>query len=135
MGDRAWNQNASITLHVGPLSMTQFLDLIPSGCRHGELAELLNFYLGPQIACLVELELEHLPDQADPIYELGHPQQMLGYTVWLDSSADGDVGLDPTHQFARAVDARLCRFWMNEVTWRGPRGATADALEPIEKKS
>jgi|GEM_PF-2911729 len=115
MGDRAWNQNAAITLHFGPLSMTQFLDLIPSGHRHAELSDLLNYYLGPQISCCIELELEKMPDIADPIRELGHPQQLLGYTAWLDSpTAEGSE--TDAQTYTEIADERVCRFWMNQGT-------------------
>lgn len=110
VGDRSWDQNAAIRLHIGPLPLKQYLDLLPNGRLHRRLSDILAYYLGPQIACEVHLELAELPQETATLQNLGDEQQYLSYTAWLGGTRpDADAVQNETTKTLRTAV-----IWMNE---------------------
>lgn len=136
VGTRAWNQNAAIALTIDALAMDDYLELIPGGVRHDLLVELLDYYLGPHIACRVDLTLAQLPDEDDPIRQLGHPAQQLGYVAWLGGGTQPGQSQQPNShlqprshphpQQAVASAASRCSFWRDG-------GVTTLTASPVQR--
>ncbi len=83
LGTRIWDQGAGIELRVGPLTMDEFSEFIPSGTRWKALGDLTRFYIGMEISIKVRLLLAKKQTPAlrlDP----AHPPR-LGWTTWLNS--------------------------------------------------
>ncbi len=55
LGRRAWCQSAGILLTLGPLSLEQYMSLLPQGTAHQGVLRLLAFMLGGEVA--VDLRL------------------------------------------------------------------------------
>jgi type VI secretion system protein ImpH len=77
LGRRVWDDEKSVSIVIGPVGWSIFLEFLPQGARHRALAALARFYLGPDRA-----EARLLLKAADvPRAAIG--QSRLGYTSWL----------------------------------------------------
>jgi type VI secretion system protein ImpH len=77
LGRRVWDDEKSVSIVIGPLSWSVFLEFLPEGTRHRELAALARFYLGPHRAeARLFVNAAEVPQAA-----IG--QSRLGYTSWL----------------------------------------------------
>jgi type VI secretion system protein ImpH len=85
VGDEVWDQQSGIRVRLGPLSLRQYLDFLPSGTAYRPLRSLTRFFAGGELD--FELQLVLKQDEAPPC-ELGQggaaaPQ--LGWTSWAAS--------------------------------------------------
>jgi type VI secretion system protein ImpH len=78
VGDEIWHQQSGVRLHVGPLSMEQYLDFLPSGTAHEPLRSLTKFVSRGELDFEVRLILKK--DEV-PSCELGGAPR-LGWTSW-----------------------------------------------------
>jgi len=79
LGSRVWDQAASFEVHLGPLSLDEFLSFLPGGHAHGPLTALVRFYVREELELNLRLTLEagDVPD-----LRLGRSGR-LGWTSWL----------------------------------------------------
>ncbi len=92
-GDRVWNIQNKVRLRIGPLSLTQFDDLLPDRSpvpqrKHFfELMHLTRFYIGPELDVDVQLVLrgDEVPECQLPESTGDGPQ--LGWNTWTRSQA------------------------------------------------
>lgn len=61
LGRRVWDQQAAVTLEIGPLGLEAFRGFLPGGHAARALGDLARFYLGPGTGVAVRLRLS--PDQ------------------------------------------------------------------------
>ncbi len=96
IGSRFWDQGKSIKVILGPLSLAQFKDFLPTGSAYVPLAELGRFYLGYQTR--VEAELVLKQDEVPQSYLARDTR--LGWTSWLLSNSAKSNG----HARVRILD-------------------------------
>jgi type VI secretion system protein ImpH len=97
LGRRIWRQADGFRLRLGPLSLAQFVDFLPSARGFRSLYEFVRFYVGPALE--VELRLT-LQAEAVPDARLSATQgPRLGWTSWLKTQPftqdDTQVRLNP----------------------------------------
>lgn len=78
LGTRVWNQHARITIGLGPMRMSTFADLLPSGNAYLALCDLTALYLGPETGFRFVLTLA-----AADIPGLTLGKARLGHSSWL----------------------------------------------------
>ncbi len=57
LGRRVWDQQAAVTLEIGPLDLAAFRSFLPDGHAARALCDLARFYLGPGTEFAVQLRL------------------------------------------------------------------------------
>lgn len=89
LASRVWDQQASIEIQLGPLTLRQYLAFLPIGRSHDALFSAVRFYLREELGFSFRLELAAgevpeliIGDKAQPAY--------LGWTTWLKTRAFGD---------------------------------------------
>ena len=96
LGSRVWSQATGVKLLLGPLSLSAFAGLLPTGEAHPGLRRLLGYMLGGQYIVYLELDLatrdldrwiRPQPDRPKPRLGLGGDALKLGWTSWLLSSS------------------------------------------------
>jgi type VI secretion system protein ImpH len=96
LGTRVWDQQGSFELRVGPLTLEQLRDFLPTGTAFRPLCELTRFYVGTELDFTIRLLLK-----ADEVPESrldAAGATRLGWTSWLKTrprAEDGEVRLSP----------------------------------------
>lgn len=89
VGERTFDIQSSVMLHIGPLHYDAFRSLLPDGTRARTLADLAAIALGADKAFRVRLSL--LPDEVPPLRlmdDADHPEaNRLGWNTWLGARA------------------------------------------------
>ncbi len=84
-GDEIWDHQSRACLKLGPLTIEQYIDFLPTGRAAEPLKTLLRFFSGREIEFEVQLVLK----RSDvPVCELGKDLQakpFLGWTTWMKS--------------------------------------------------
>jgi type VI secretion system protein ImpH len=80
LGSRVWDHHAQFEIHLGPLSLEEFVDFLPSGWRFGPLCDLIRFYVKDQFDFDVRLILK---TAAIPEEWLKPSHTALAWTSWL----------------------------------------------------
>lgn len=81
LGRRAWDQQAGLTLILGPLSYQRFRELLPDGKAHRRLQALVGFYAEAPLEPAYRLRLK--PEEV-PKTRLGRKRgALLGWTSFL----------------------------------------------------
>ena len=78
MGTRYWDQQGCFELELGPMSLLQFLDFLPSGSAYEPLSGLVRFYAGMEFDFSFNLKI-----LASEVPESRLGQTRLGWTSWL----------------------------------------------------
>jgi len=89
VGDEIWDQQSSVRVKLGPLTLAQYRDFLPNGTAYRPLHGLLGFFAGAEFDFEVQLILQR--DEV-PVCELGTeggagPQ--LGWVTWMKSTPFG----------------------------------------------
>ena len=79
LGSRVWDQGAGIEIAMGPLTLGQFLDFLPTGRAFRSLVQLVRFALGDGTGFDVRLQLK---GAEVPPCRLGCGPR-LGWSAWL----------------------------------------------------
>lgn len=88
LGTRVWLQDAALILWLGPLTLPQLLDVLPTGRGFQPLCALTRFYVGPELVYTVHLTL---PATEIPAARLSASQgARLGWTSWLQTRNAGE---------------------------------------------
>jgi len=97
VGTRVWDQQGIFEIHVGPLSLKEFMDFLPTGDRFTPLCQLILFYVGDVLSFYMILLLKGDEVPESRLGRTGGPR--LGWTSWLktrDFEAEfGRVRLSP----------------------------------------
>lgn len=108
LGQRVWVQDSAFELELGPMSLGQYLDLLPVGKGFESVCELARYYAGDELGCTLRLALRadevprlrlgragdghlgwssRLPGRTGSRLRLGSAGGMrLGWTTWLQGS-------------------------------------------------
>lgn len=108
MGGKVWSRQHKFRVVFGPLSLPEYLRLLPGGSSFHRLIPVVRNYVGDTLIWDVNLILK--ADEVPPL-QLGR-QGRMGWTTWLmprRKPADAaDLFLDASaDSMARAVDAKL----------------------------
>ena len=83
VGDEVWNQEAALTVRLGPMPLDQYRDFLPGGTGQQELESWLQFYSRRAFSFVVQLVLER--DEVPRVELSAAPQERrrLSYESWL----------------------------------------------------
>jgi type VI secretion system protein ImpH len=85
-GDEVWDQQGRARIVLGPMTLEQYLEFLPSGSAYAPLAEMTRFF--SRAAIDFELQLVLRREETPPVLlddgEASGP--MLGWTTWLKSA-------------------------------------------------
>ncbi len=85
VGDQIWDQQSSVRVKLGPLTLKQYLDFLPNGTAYRPLCGLLGFFAETEFDFDVQLVLKQ--DEVPPC-ELGAEEgaaPQLGWVTWMRS--------------------------------------------------
>jgi len=98
LGTEVWEQQGTFRMHVGPLYLREFLDLLPIGRAFRPMCELTRFYVGQELDFDFALTLR-APDVPPTRLSSAPTGPRLGWTSWLKTKAftgdDSQVRLSP----------------------------------------
>ena len=86
VGDEIWDQQSSVRVQLGPLTLAQYLDFLPNGTAYRPLLGLLGFFAETEFDFEVQLILKR--DEVPPC-ELGAEDgatPQLGWVTWMKSA-------------------------------------------------
>ena len=85
VGDEIWDQQSRIRIHLGPLTLDQYMEFLPGGDAYRHVQTLTRFYAGGEYD--VEIQLMLLREEV-PRCELSavDPGPQLGWTSWVKSA-------------------------------------------------
>ncbi len=92
MGDEVWDQQSVVRLKFGPLTLSQYLDFLPTGSAWEPLRALVKFYFNRQLDFELQLVLKR---DETPGCELGSESPeapRLGWVTWVKTAR---LGRDP----------------------------------------
>ncbi len=92
-GDEIWDPQSRVRIVLGPLSLQQYLDFLPSGTAFKPLRSLVRFYAGDEFDFEVQLILQR--EQAPPC-ELGAEGAAAPQLGWLSWSKTKPMQSDPS---------------------------------------
>lgn len=90
LGLRAWRPDAKFRLRVGPLSLEEYRQFLPSGRALGPLIQMTRLFAGDNLLFDVQLILKR---PALPRCQLGGKQPCpprVGWSAWLRTEQNGD---------------------------------------------
>lgn len=92
-GDEVWDQQSTVCVIVGPLTLDRYLDFLPIGTAYKPLTDMLEFFLRREVDCELQLILqrEETPGILLDYQESPH-EPLLGWTTWLKTKP---MGRDP----------------------------------------
>lgn len=113
LGRRVWDQQGAFELRLGPLTLEQFLDFLPTGWGFGPLCELARFYTGDELEFSFRLTLRAAEVPQARLGAEGGAR--LGWTSWLRSSPaagadDSQVVVSPASLRAFPFEVRVPYF-------------------------
>jgi len=85
LGERVWDRQSSLRVKLGPLSWSQFEQLLPDGAGFLALARFTRFFVGPSLDCDVQLVLNKDDVPACRVGS-GADGSRLGWSTWLTSA-------------------------------------------------
>ena len=91
-GNEVWDQGARARIKLGPLSLSQYLDFLPTGSAYQALRGLTRFFSNDEIDFEVQLVLERTEVPACELGSEGDDSPKLGWVSWVRS---GPIGRDP----------------------------------------
>ena len=97
VGTQVWDQQGRFRLHLGPLYLHEFLDVLPIGRAFRPLCELTRFYAGQELDFDFVLTIR-APDVPEMRLSVTNGPR-LGWTSWLKTrevkADDSQVRLSP----------------------------------------
>ena len=88
-GDEVWDQQSTARLMLGPLTLNQYLDFLPTGTAYRPLCDLTEFFCRREIDFELQLILRR-EETPGIILDYAPPKEscepMLGWTTWLKNA-------------------------------------------------
>ncbi len=98
LGDEVWDQQGTLTVRIGPMPLTRYLDFLPGAAAHGKLAAWLHFYGRREFDFVVQLVLLREDVPAVLLTSEEHGMARLGFASWLKNRP---FGRDPDEAMYR----------------------------------
>jgi type VI secretion system protein ImpH len=86
VGDEVWDQQSTVRIRLGPLTLEQYRDFLPDGSAHAPLRALVRFFAGNELDFEVQLVLRK---EETPACELGSEAPAgprLGWLTWAKTA-------------------------------------------------
>lgn len=90
VGRRFWEQSADFTVHIGPMSLQQYIDLLKPSNSYNALKSLIMYYVGSDQDFKINLILE---TGEKPQTRLGWGMA-LGWTAWVNTHTGKEFSPD-----------------------------------------
>jgi type VI secretion system protein ImpH len=93
-GDEIWDQQSTVRVKLGPLSLAQYCDFLPTpqGTAYTALKSLLKFYANDQIDFQVQLVLKQEETPSLQLTGDADGNVLLGWVTWIKNAP---MGRDP----------------------------------------
>jgi type VI secretion system protein ImpH len=91
-GDEVWDEQSRVRIRLGPLTLRQYLDFLPTGTAFAPLRAMARFYAGDQMDFEAQLILAR---GEVPICELGREDESGPRLGWVSWSKVAAMGRDP----------------------------------------
>jgi len=92
VGDEIWDKQGRVRVILGPLSLDEYLDFLPTGTAWEPLRALLRFYSGDELDFEVQLVLKR---PQVPACELGREDETAPRLGWLTWAKTMPMNRDP----------------------------------------
>jgi type VI secretion system protein ImpH len=92
LGDEIWDQQSVVRIQLGPLTLRQYLDFLPTGTAWEPLRSLVKFYFNDELDFELQLILER---DATPPCELGGEGETAPRLGWLTWAKTAPLQRDP----------------------------------------
>lgn len=93
VGDEVWTQESRVRIKLGPLSLADYLDFLPSGTAFRPLQSLTRFFSNGEIDFEVQLVLQRNEVPPCELGVDGEAAPRLGWVTWVKNAAkDADAG-------------------------------------------
>jgi type VI secretion system protein ImpH len=93
VGDEIWDQQSGVRIRLGPLTLKQYLDFLPTGTAYEPLQAILRFFSGWEIDYEVQLVLKRKQVPGCVLGDESDEAPMLGWVSWaknIDMNRDPD---------------------------------------------
>lgn len=87
VGDEIWDQQSGVLIRLGPLTLKQYLDFLPTGTAYEPLRAILRFYAGWEFDFQVQLVLEREQTPPCELGATGDRSPRLGWVSWSKNQA------------------------------------------------
>jgi type VI secretion system protein ImpH len=140
LGNRVWDQQARFEIHLGPLSLKQFISFLPTGWHFAALCDLISFYVKNEFDFSIRLILK-AADVPSVQLKAAHPE--LSWTTWLGPSQTtrGNGSGPPAKQEDPCITISPESLRSSEVSinslilYRLPRGKQSELLAMMDQKT
>lgn len=93
VGDEVWDPQARVRLVLGPLTLRQYLDFLPSGTAFGPLRAIVRLFAGDELDFEMQLILRREDVPACELGTSGEGSPQLGWLSWSKTKpADRNPG-------------------------------------------
>lgn len=92
VGNEIWDQQSGVRIRLGPLTLKQYLDFLPTGTAYEPLQAILRFYSGWEIDYEVQLVLKR---NQVPGCQLGDESEEAPKLGWVSWAKNIDLDRDP----------------------------------------
>ena len=82
VGDEVWDPQARVRLILGPLTLRQYLDFLPSGTAFGTLRTMVRLFAGDELDFEMQLVLRREDVPACELGTNGEASPQLGWLSW-----------------------------------------------------
>ncbi len=82
VGDEVWDQQSVARIKLGPLSLSRYLDFLPSGSAYRPLRDITRFFAGNEIDFEVQLILQRREVPSCELGAEGDSAPRLGWVTW-----------------------------------------------------
>jgi type VI secretion system protein ImpH len=84
-GDEVWQDESTVRIKVGPLSLEKYLDFLPGGGAYKALVALTRFFSGDELDFELQLILKRDEVPACALGAEGQAGPRLGWVTWIKS--------------------------------------------------
>lgn len=82
VGDEVWDQQSVVRIKIGPLSLSRYLDFLPTGSAYQPLCDITRFFAGNEIDFEVQLVLKRGEVPSCELGAEGEAAPRLGWVTW-----------------------------------------------------
>lgn len=87
VGDEIWDQHSRVRIRLGPLSLSQYLEFLPSGSAYEPLRALVRFFSNEEFDFEAQLILKRDEVPRCELGSEGEAAPQLGWVSWAKSAA------------------------------------------------
>jgi type VI secretion system protein ImpH len=92
VGDEVWNEQARVRIRLGPLTLAQYMDFLPSGSAYQPLRALARFFAREEMDFEAQLVLKR---EEVPGCELGREDETAARLGWISWAKSRTMERDP----------------------------------------